>query len=322
MIKNILIATSYLGILKTLHTCLSENEYNVIGVFSRERSDIINYANEVGIQYVDIEKVDSKLEELFASKIDLGIAWGINYLNNDLLELPDKGFINIHPSNLPSYRGGFPFQAQILNDEKFFKISIHKTTPIIDKGIVLAKSDSIIIEENDGMVSLVNKCLNAVPGLIIKVLNNFDECYSNPEIINWEDAKSLPNAWGKIKRFKGYENGVLGNLAIDFNTDTIAVLKRKIKAFDMIGGPYFQVYNTVLNVKSIKEVINEKTNSLGEVVNFSKNEITIQCIGAQLTFKININDTFSKVPIEIDKNMVALNSIRLDDYVNKTIFSK
>lgn len=323
MIKNILIATSYLPILEVLYTCLEDNDFVVVGVVSREKDDIIAYAKEKGFQYININNkpIAGGLGKIIPGKIDLGIAWGINYLNKSWLEIPEKGFINIHPSDLPSYRGGFPFQAQILNNEAFMKITIHKTTPVIDKGIILIKSDLIKIDENDGMSNLVKKCLLTIPNLIIKVLRNFDVYHNNPQIINWQKDDLIPDAWGKRKKDDGYKKGVLGKLEIDFKKDSIESLNRKIKAFDMVGGPYFQIGNAIFNIKSIKNMLSKESKAIGEVIDITEDEITIQCIGKQLTFQVMLNSLFSKNTPKIEKTMIVNNAIGLDDYVKKTIFS-
>src|SRR3989338_1190670 len=61
------------------------------------------------------------------------------------LEIPRLGFINIHPSLLPKYRGPSPIQAAILNGDKGTGVAIIKLDEEMDHGAILANHKSQII---------------------------------------------------------------------------------------------------------------------------------------------------------------------------------
>ena len=61
------------------------------------------------------------------------------------LEIPRLGFINIHPSLLPKYRGPSPIQAAILNGDKETGVAIIKLDEEMDHGAILANHKSQII---------------------------------------------------------------------------------------------------------------------------------------------------------------------------------
>jgi len=61
-------------------------------------------------------------------------------LKKDILNIPKKGFLNIHPSLLPKYRGSSPIQAAILNNDKEAGVTIFKMDDEIDHGPILAQS--------------------------------------------------------------------------------------------------------------------------------------------------------------------------------------
>jgi methionyl-tRNA formyltransferase len=84
------------------------------------------------------------------SKPDLGLVFAFGQLlPKPLLEIPRLGFINIHPSLLPKYRGAAPIQWTLLNGDQITGVSILKVTPKLDDGdIILQESTPIDPDEN------------------------------------------------------------------------------------------------------------------------------------------------------------------------------
>ncbi len=56
----------------------------------------------------------------------------------DILEIPQYGTLNIHPSLLPKYRGASPIQTAILNDDKVTGISIMLMDEKMDHGGIIS----------------------------------------------------------------------------------------------------------------------------------------------------------------------------------------
>ena len=66
------------------------------------------------------------------NETDLGLVCGFPHIFKEFqFNIPKYGLINLHAGKLPEYRGGSPLNWQIINNEKYFGISIIK----IDKGI-------------------------------------------------------------------------------------------------------------------------------------------------------------------------------------------
>ncbi len=61
-------------------------------------------------------------------------------LPKEILNLPQKGILNIHPSLLPQYRGPSPAQTAILNGDKQAGVTIIKMDKEIDHGPILAQT--------------------------------------------------------------------------------------------------------------------------------------------------------------------------------------
>ncbi len=86
----------------------------------------------------------TKIKSRFISGInpDLGIvsAYG-QIIPKEILKIPKYGFINIHPSLLPKYRGPSPIQTAILNGDKKTGLTIILIDEKIDHGPILAQRE-------------------------------------------------------------------------------------------------------------------------------------------------------------------------------------
>ena len=66
------------------------------------------------------------------------VAYG-KLISKKFLDIPTKGFINIHASLLPKWRGAAPIQRAIINLDKQTGISIMKIKEELDSGPVMRK---------------------------------------------------------------------------------------------------------------------------------------------------------------------------------------
>ena len=103
---------------------------------------------------------------------DLGIvvAYG-QIIPNEILNLTKKGFINIHASLLPKWRGAAPIQRSIINLDKQTGITIMKINSKLDSGPI-CNSYKIDISNNENAEIISNKLslLGAE-----KILDNIDK---------------------------------------------------------------------------------------------------------------------------------------------------
>jgi folate-dependent phosphoribosylglycinamide formyltransferase PurN len=94
------------------------------------------------------------LEKIIKLKPDLVIC--IRYaeiLKKSLLEIPDKGVINFHPSLLPKYKGLGPVFQAFAHDEKEIGFSFHYINENIDEGEIITQK-KIKIKKNDSVSRL------------------------------------------------------------------------------------------------------------------------------------------------------------------------
>ena len=109
------------------------------------------------------------------------------------------GFINVHGSLLPKYRGASPIQAAILNGDKETGITIMKIDEEMDHGPLLGKSE-IRISKSETFESLSQKLAISGAELLVKTIPDYISGKIKPieqdhskatytEIIKREDGK-------------------------------------------------------------------------------------------------------------------------------------
>ena len=103
---------------------------------------------------------------------DLGIvvAYG-QIIPNEILNLTKKGFINIHASLLPKWRGAAPIQRSIINLDKQTGITIMKINNKLDSGPI-CNSYKMDILNNENAEIISNKLSLLAAG---KILDNIDD---------------------------------------------------------------------------------------------------------------------------------------------------
>ncbi|MEK7526977.1 MAG: methionyl-tRNA formyltransferase [Patescibacteria group bacterium] len=95
------------------------------------------------IDFIQPEKLDSNLcykLQVTSYKIFVVASYG-KIIPREILDIPEHGALNVHPSLLPKYRGASPIQAQILNDEKNIGVTIMLMDEKMDHGPVLANRE-------------------------------------------------------------------------------------------------------------------------------------------------------------------------------------
>jgi len=119
---------------------------------------------------------NQEIQQLKDLKPDLFVvaAYG-KILPEEVLEIPQNGPINIHPSLLPKYRGPSPIQSAILNGETNSGVTIIKMDEKMDHGPILSQWD-YEIKATDTFESmhqtLFKEAAAKLPAVLQKLLNN------------------------------------------------------------------------------------------------------------------------------------------------------
>lgn len=102
-------------------------------------------------------------------------------LKKDLLDIPPKGTVGVHPSLLPKYRGASPIQSVILNNEKETGTAIFMIDEKVDHGPIIAM-DKISISPEDTYPALTEKLAYLSEELLKKNLQSWYDGKLKPEI--------------------------------------------------------------------------------------------------------------------------------------------
>lgn len=96
-------------------------------------------ARELGIPLIQPPKIREGLDAIRAAEPEIGIvvAYG-KILPAALLEIPKQGFLNVHGSILPKYRGAAPIQRAIEHGETETGVTIMRVDEELDHGAMLA----------------------------------------------------------------------------------------------------------------------------------------------------------------------------------------
>jgi len=133
---------------------LKQSEHELIGIVTTpdsrtgrgkilSQSSVAKWAEDNQIVALKPNTHDEMRKAFENTDVVIAIAYG-RILQKDILALPKYGFLNLHFSLLPSYRGAAPVQRALLNGEKKTGISIFKIDESLDTGpIYLQKSYEI-----------------------------------------------------------------------------------------------------------------------------------------------------------------------------------
>ena len=153
----------------------SHNTYNLFCSFAK------NLGFEV-IDWHDSLKEDTFLNKLRSLNIDLAVVASYNKrLPVEMLETAKDGFINIHPSLLPKYRGGNPYSNVILNDEKETGVTLHYMDEDFDTGDIIVQK-KVPIYETDTMGTVFNRLNFLGADMLVSVLEKYENGETLPRI--------------------------------------------------------------------------------------------------------------------------------------------
>ena len=196
-------------ILKSLY----QNGYSISVVYTQppqksqrgqkiNKSPIQGISETLKIEYRTPSSLKNNKEEYdYLKELDADIAIVVAYgqiIPKEYLSLVKKGFINIHASLLPKWRGAAPIQRSIMNLERETGISIMKIGEKLDTGPI-CNSYKIKIMDNDNTETISEK-LSALAAE--KILDNIDEILEDK--INFKEQKHDDASYApKIEKIEG-----------------------------------------------------------------------------------------------------------------------
>ena len=235
-------------ILKSLY----QNGYPVTCVYTQppqrskrgqkvNKSPVQGISETLNIEYRAPETLKDNQEEYeYIKNLQADLAIVVAYgqiIPKNILSLTKKGFINIHASLLPKWRGAAPIQRSIMNLDKETGISIMKIDEELDAGAVSNQYKLEIGDENAEEISeklsllAAEKILDEIDDVLDNKANFVEQDHSKatyaPKIsksegrINWNE---------KVEQILGKVNGLypVPGAWFNFDGERYKILKAKI----------------------------------------------------------------------------------------------
>ena len=282
-------------ILKSLY----QNGYPITHVYTQppqkslrgqkiNKSPIQGIAETLNIEFRTPKHLkDNKEEYEYFKSIDADLAIVVAYgqiIPKQFLNLTKKGFINIHASLLPKWRGAAPIQRSIMNLDKEIGFSVMKIAEQLDTGPV-CNSYKIDLKGNLNASDVTDKIsLMAAE----KILDNIDDILENKAHFIEQDHSKATYA-SKIQKVEG---------EINWNDDA-KIIVGKINGLHPVPGAFF-IYKGE-RYKILKAEIGSGTGKPGEILS---DNLEVVCGGKQ-TIKIKEIQRQGKKPQNIGEFMLG-----------------
>ena len=174
-------------------------------------SEILNLEVRTPLNLKNNENEYNYLKNLNAD-LAIVVAYG-QIIPEEFLNLTKHGFINIHASLLPKWRGAAPIQRSIMNLDKETGISFMKIVKKLDEGPVCKKLN-IKISEKDNYETLSDKLSSLASENMLDIIDDIFEEKVLYEEQNHEEAtyaNKILKSEGEIKWTENAEN-ILGKI--------------------------------------------------------------------------------------------------------------
>ena len=192
-----------------------QNGYEVASVYTQppkksnrgqklNKSPINLFSENISLDVRTPQKLkNNNHEEEYLSKLNPDLIIVVSYgqiIPKNLLNIPKYGFLNIHASLLPVWRGAAPIQRSIMNLDKETGISIMKMNENLDEGPV-CKKYSLEISEKMNSEELSEKLSTLASEKILDILDNIYDGnlkFADQDHSRATYAKKIKKSEGKI----------------------------------------------------------------------------------------------------------------------------
>ena len=282
-------------ILKSLY----QNGYPISNVYTQppqksqrgqriNKSPVQGIAETLNLEFRTPKYLKNNYEEFeYFKTINADLAIVVAYgqiIPKEFLSLTKKGFINIHASLLPRWRGAAPIQRSIMNLDKEVGISIMKIAEQLDTGPI-CNSYKINLENNSNASDVAEKLSSIAAD---KILNNIDDILEDKVNFIEQDHSKATYA-SKIQKAEG---------EINWKEDAKKI-NGKINGLYPVPGAFF-IYKGE-RYKILKAEIGNAIGNPGEVVT----DYLEVCCGDKQSIKIKEIQRQGKKPQNIGEFMLG-----------------
>ena len=231
---------------------LIEEKFNIIKVYTQppkrsrrgqkiNSSPIEQFCKNNDLSFYSPASLNNEKELKIFKKLLPDVAIVVAYgkiIPKSFLDIPRFGFINIHASLLPKWRGAAPIQRAIMNADKKIGVSIMKIEEKLDTGPILA-SKELDLDQNTTHGDIEKKLSKIGAKLLIENLKNIQDVNSkfiNQKHLEATYAKKINKNETKINWYLD-ANKVLAHIHglspspgawFEYNKERFKILKAKI----------------------------------------------------------------------------------------------
>lgn len=252
-------------------SALIKNKFNIISVYTQppkkskrgqkiNASHIEEFSKKNKLNFRTPENLNTEEEYKIFKKLSPDLVIVVAYgklIPKIFLNLPKFGFINIHGSLLPRWRGAAPIQRAIMNGDPKVGISIMKIEEKLDSGPVLKKKE-LNLDQNVTYGEIQEKLSSIGANLLIESL----------EIISSGKAKFIKQSNFESTYAKKIDKS---ETRINWNLDANKVLAH-IHGLSPRPGAWFEYEKE--RFKILKAKISSKKGSAGSVLD---RNLTVGC---------------------------------------------
>lgn len=246
---------------------------NIVGVVPPAKDDptnklMIDTAQTLGLEIIDYNiSLNDKgfLQRIKNLNADLGVVSSFNKkLPKELLQLTKDGFINLHPSKLPDYRGANPYSHVIINGEEESAITLHYMDENFDTGDIISQY-CFSLDLNETMGTLFYRTNQMCASMLYEAL----DYYENHEFPRKPQPKK--DAYKKAETLSFEKK----NTFIDW-TKSAEEIERFIRGLNPFIGALTCYNGMILRINSAY-VIEKKHNFTPGTICETKNSLKVAC---------------------------------------------
>lgn len=175
----------FIGIPDMAYVCLDGlcmSGVNIVGVVGGKKShptydNFKNFVESRELNFIEYDKLSDAgfVQQIKDLNADIAVVCSFNYkIPRVLLDSIKDGFINIHPSLLPEYRGPNPYSSVIMNGEKETGVSLHFMDETFDTGDLIAQK-TMPISGIETMGTLFNRLNMLALDMLLETLQKYEE---------------------------------------------------------------------------------------------------------------------------------------------------
>ncbi len=264
----------FIGIPDMAFVCLEacyQAGINIVGVMGPKPDHHMfqhfkQFAMNKGYNFIDYSDLKSKelIQTIKDLKVDMAVVCSFNYkIPKELLESTQDGFINLHPSLLPAYRGANPYSRVIMNNEKETGVTLHYMSEEFDKGNIILQF-KCPVESDETMGTLFNKTNDICIQLLLSALDEYEK----------RVLPSIPQKEGIFPLAKNIDDN---ETLIDYNKSAIEIerLVRALNPFILASTFFRKTLVKVMKAEIIKKHFSSEIPN-GTIVDIKDNKVIIK----------------------------------------------